>query len=100
MDPHGVNVLDGADDDDVVGKVAHDLELELLPADDATLDEDGANRAGVETVINSVAKLFEVVCRGPPLAAQGEARADDEGEPDLACQLQSFFYAADDAALG
>jgi hypothetical protein len=40
------------------------------------------------------------VRRSAALAAQGEARADDEGEPDLAGQLQSFFYATDDAALG
>jgi hypothetical protein len=38
MDAHGVVVLDGADDYDVVGVVAHDLELELLPAGDALLD--------------------------------------------------------------
>ena len=32
MDAHGVEVLDGADDDHVVLRVAHHLELVLLPA--------------------------------------------------------------------
>jgi hypothetical protein len=36
---HRVEVLDRADDDDVVGVVAHHLHLELLPADQALLDE-------------------------------------------------------------
>src|SRR5205085_12592037 len=40
VDTHRVEVLDGANDDDVVGTVAHDLQLELLPADDGFLDED------------------------------------------------------------
>ena len=32
--PHRVEVLDAADDDDVVRLVAHHLQLELLPAQD------------------------------------------------------------------
>ncbi len=40
VDAHGVHILDGADDDHVVGQVAHDLQLELLPAQQALLDED------------------------------------------------------------
>ena len=40
VDPHRVEVLDGADDDAVVGLVPHDLELVLLPTRDRALDED------------------------------------------------------------
>ena len=36
---HRIEVLDRADDHDVVVAVAHHLELELLPADDAPLDQ-------------------------------------------------------------
>ena len=100
VDAHGVEVLDGADDDDVVGEVAHDLELELFPADDAPLDEDAAHGAGVEAVGHGAPELFGVVGRGAALTAQGEARADDEGEADLSGELQGFFDAVDDAALG
>ena len=40
LETHGVDVLDGAHDDDVVGAVAHQLELELFPALDRFLDQD------------------------------------------------------------
>jgi hypothetical protein len=36
---HGIEVLDGADDDDVVVHVAHHLQLELLPPQHRLLDE-------------------------------------------------------------
>lgn len=39
MHSHGINVLDGADDDDIVSHVAHDLQLVLLPAEQRLLDE-------------------------------------------------------------
>jgi hypothetical protein len=37
---HGVYVLDGADDDDIIVQVTHDLQLVLLPADQGDLNED------------------------------------------------------------
>ena len=42
---HRVDVLDRADDDDVVVAVAHQLELELLPAEHALLDQHLVHRA-------------------------------------------------------
>ena len=36
---HRIDVFDRADDDEVVGDVAHHLELEFLPADDGLFDE-------------------------------------------------------------
>ena len=42
---HRVEVLDGADDDAVVGEVAHHLELEFLPAERALFDQDFVHRA-------------------------------------------------------
>src|SRR5439155_10436056 len=40
VDAHGVEILDGTDDDGVVGEVAHDLQLEFLPTEDAFLNQD------------------------------------------------------------
>src|SRR3989441_3745650 len=37
--PHGIEVLDRADDHDVVPAVAHHFELEFLPAEHAALDQ-------------------------------------------------------------
>ena len=44
---HRVEVLDRADDHDVVVPVAHQLELVLLPAEDRLLEEHLGGRAGV-----------------------------------------------------
>ena len=44
VDAHRIEVLDRADDDDVVEPVADDLELELVPAADGLLDEHLADR--------------------------------------------------------
>src|SRR5258705_12379770 len=41
---HRIDVLDGAHDHDVVAAVAHDLELEFLPAEHAALDEGRMHR--------------------------------------------------------
>src|SRR5829696_587473 len=100
MDAHGVYVLYGADHDDVIGEVAHDLELELFPACDAFFDEGAPHGARVEAFPDGAAKATMVLGCGPPLAAEGEARADDEGEADLLSQLLGFGDAADRAAGG
>src|SRR5699024_5469068 len=39
VDAQGVDVLDGCDDDYVVLRIAHQLELEFLPAEDGLLDQ-------------------------------------------------------------
>src|SRR5215218_9186748 len=100
VDAHGVDVLDGADDDYVVGEIAHDLELELLPAGDALLDECRVYRAGVEAVEDGATELAVVTGYGAALAAQGEAGADDEGEADPRGQLFGFGDVAYCAARG
>src|SRR5688572_12573768 len=98
MDAHGVDVLYGADDDDVVGEVTHDLQLELLPACDALLDEGRVYGAGVESVDDGAAEFGVVAGRGTSLAAQGEAGADDKGIAYLLGQLLGFREASDRAA--
>src|SRR5215212_10708634 len=100
MDAHGVEVFYGADHDDVVCEVAHDLELELLPACDAFFDEGAPYGASVEAVDDGPAKFAVVGGGGPSFAAQGETGTDDEGEADLRCQLLGFGEAADRAAGG
>ena len=40
VDAHGIEILDGADDDAIAGRVAHDLHLDLFPALDGLLDQD------------------------------------------------------------
>ena len=80
---HGVEVLDGADDDAVVRRVAHHLELELLPAGDRLLDQDLADRAGRQPLAGQPAELRRVLGDARALAAEDEARAHHDGEADL-----------------
>ena len=54
VDAHGIDVLDRADDDEVVGDVAHHLELELLPADHGLLDEDFVHRTELQAAFRRV----------------------------------------------
>ena len=80
--PIGIEVLDRADDDHVVGEVAHHLELELLPADHRLLDEDLARRALLKTPLDRRLELLGVVGDGAAGASEGERGADDDGEAD------------------
>ena len=77
---HRVDVFDRADDDEVVGDVAHHLELEFLPADDGFLDEDLVDRAQAQTARREFAKLFDVVGNAAAYTAQRERRTDDRRE--------------------
>jgi hypothetical protein len=100
VDAHGVDVLDGADDYHVVCEVAHDLELELLPAGDALLDEGGAYGARVEAVEDGGLELAVVVGYGAAFAAQGKAGANYEGEAYLEGEVLGLGEVADRAARG
>ena len=77
VDPHGVEVLDRADDDGVVRHVAHHLELELLPAEHRLLDQHPVGGARLEGRGDHLLELVAVVGDAAPLAAEGEAGADD-----------------------
>ena len=82
VDAHGIHVLDRADDDDVVVLVAHDLELELLPAEQAALEHDLGGHRQVEPGAAEVLQLLAVVGDAAAGAAEGEARADDDRKAD------------------
>jgi len=61
VDAHGVEVLDRADDDDVVCLVSHHLELVLLPPEDRLLDEDPVDGGELEAACDDFLELFDVV---------------------------------------
>ena len=80
---HRVEVLDRADDHDVVGVVAHDLELVFLPARDAALDEDLGDRARGEAALGDALHLVAVVRDAGAAAAEDERGPDDHRVADL-----------------
>ena len=80
---HRVDVLDAADDHDVVGLVAHHLQLELLPAEDRFLDQHFVRRAVPERPRPQLLQLLPVVGDSTPEAPESEAGPQDEREPEL-----------------
>ena len=82
VDTHRVDVLDRADDDDVVVAVAHQFELELAPPDHRLLDQDLVDRARGEALGDHLQELGLGVADASALAAHRERRADDRGQPD------------------
>ena len=77
MHAHRIDVLDRADDDEVVGPVAHDLELELLPANHRLLEQHLVNRAHVDAAPGNLPELLDVVRDAAADPAQREGRPDD-----------------------
>ncbi len=75
---HRVEVLDRADDHDVVVLVAHQLELVLLPAEDGLLQEHLGGRGERQALAGDAAQLVLVVGEAGAGAAHGEGGADDD----------------------
>ena len=92
---HRIDVLDAADDDHVVRAVPHDLELELLPAEDALFDEDLAHRRELEAATADLGVLVDVPGDAAPRTAEGERRSDHTGEADLVAGLHGVLDGPD-----
>ncbi len=99
MDAHRVDVLDRADDDEIVGDVAHHLELELFPADHRLFDEHLVNGAQLEAALGEIAELFDVVRDAAADAAKRKGRADHEREAKRPREIDPFRQAARQPAL-
>ena len=103
MDAHGVDVLHGADGDDVAGGVPHDLELDLLPAGDAPLDEHLAHPGQVDAPVGDLPQGGLVVGDAAAGAPQGIGGPDDDRIADAPGELHRGLHAlhhvAGDAGL-
>ena len=100
MHAHGVDVLDGADRDHLAFGVAHDLELELFPAEHAFLDEHFCNRRCRKTARHDGAQLFDVVYQAAARAAHGVGGAQHARVAELVGDFDGFFDRVRDLALG
>ncbi len=89
MHAHGVKVFNGADDDDVVGEVAHDLELEFFPAEHAFFNEALVHGREVEAAGEDLHHLFAVVGDAAAGAAKGEAGTDENRKAELAGEVET-----------
>ena len=88
MHAHRVDVLDRADDHAVVVAVAHDLQLELLPAGDRLLDQDLADRGDLQAPPREVPELLARVREPAAAAAERERRPDDHRVADRVAERQ------------
>ena len=70
---HGVEILDGADDDDVVGQVAHHLQLEFLPSQHVFFDQDFVDRRERNAALQNVDEVLLMVGDSAAGSAEREA---------------------------
>jgi hypothetical protein len=96
---HGVHVLDAAHDDAVVVAVADDLELVLLPAEHALVDEHLADHARGDAASRDLLDLLHVPRDATAGAAEREGRADDRGQADLLHEFARLLHGGDGARL-
>ncbi len=100
VDPHRVDVLDRADDHDVVGPIAHHLELELPPADDGLIEQDLPDRRCLEPLGGDLLELLLAASDPPSPAPEGEGGAHDAGQPELREGTLGLVEIGGDHALG
>ena len=77
MHAHGVHVLDEADGDLLVLGVAHDLQLQLLPAEHRLLHQDLADEARGQPAADDGLEFLHVVDEAAAGPAHGVGRPDD-----------------------
>ena len=95
MRAHGVEIFDGADDDDVVGEIAHQLQLVFLPAEHRLFQQHFVDRREIEAAREKFQQLFAVVGDAAAGAAQRERGAQDDRETDLAAEVDAVFQIVD-----
>ena len=77
---HGVEVLDRADDDDVVGAIADHLELELVPAPHGLLHQHLADRRLRQPALDLTRERGSVVGKASSMSSERERGAHDGGQ--------------------
>ena len=95
-----VDVFNRADDHDVVVAVAHELELEFLPAFDALFDQDFVGGRVMDAGAGDAVQLLFVVGDAGAQATHGEARAYDQRIAEFFGDLVAFLKAVRDAGTG
>ncbi len=92
VNAHRVEVLDRADDDDVVGPVTHHFHLVLLPAEHRLFEEHFRSARKVEPALHDGVEVFGVVGDAATAATHREGRADDAGETDVLLPFPGFGH--------
>lgn len=100
MDPHGVQILDGADNDAVVLGVPHHLHLVLLPPQHRLLDQELAGGGEVQPAPADLLELLLIVSHAPAAAAQGKRGPNDRRKADPGLCLPGLLQAVGHGGSG
>ena len=100
VDPHRVEILDRADDHDVVVLVAHHLHLVLFPAEDRFLDEHLRGGRLIETAADEVVVFRAAVGDRRAAAAHREAWPDHCRQADIFDPRPALVERLDGLAAG
>src|SRR5579885_1858272 len=96
MHTHRIEVFDRTDDYDVVGAVAHHLELEFLPAFDRLLDQYLVTGRRLEPPRDLGLEFGRVAGDGTAGAAERARGADDERQSQPIANRERFLAAVRD----
>ncbi len=97
---HGVEVLDGTDDNHVVVLVPHHLELVFLPAEDALFEQHLAGGAVLQALADDPAEVGFVVGEAGAEAAHGEGGPHDHRVAEVFSGGEGLVNGVDDVAAG
>ena len=98
MNAHGIEILDRADDDDVVGYVAHHLHFVLFPSEYRFFQQHFVHRRERQPVAYFLLKLFAVVGNATASAAQRIACSNDSWQPDFPLSVSRLLHVSYSAA--
>ncbi len=93
MHAHRIDVLDGADDDAVVRRVADHFHFIFLPAEQALVDQDLTDWRCVDARADDGFEFFPVIGNAAAGATQGEGGANDGRQADLVDGAHGFKIA-------
>jgi hypothetical protein len=100
MDAHGVHIFNGADDNDIVVFIPHDLQFVFFPAQDRFFEHDLSDQAGIKSGLSQFFQFFGVIGHAAARAAEGETGTKDDGESDILGDSSHFFQMSGKSAFG
>lgn len=90
MNAHWIDVFNRANDDAVIRFVADHFHLIFLPAEQAFIDQNLANRRGVDARANDCLVFFPVIGNAATGAAECECRTNDGWQTDFVKRTHGF----------
>ena len=94
MDPHRIEVLDRAHDNEGAGRITHDLELEFLPPENRRLDQYLVGGRRLEPLLEQEFEALPIVGDAAAPTAEGEGGAEDNRQVDGLDGLEALLNRA------